>query len=88
MFNVLLKKSADREYRRLPADIRLRVAKALELLAVDPFSELLDVKKLRTKGNYYRIRIGNYRIVYTVQGKDLVVLIVRIGHRGDVYQHF
>lgn len=88
MFTVRFKKSAQREYARLPAEIKGRVEKALAMLALDPFSELLAVRKLRTKGNCYRIRVGSCRVIYTVQGKELVVLVVRIGHRGDVYRHF
>jgi mRNA interferase RelE/StbE len=44
------------------------------------------VKKLSPEENLYRIRVGDDRIIYQIRDKDLIVLVVKIGHRRDVYR--
>ena len=85
---VLFQKSAYREYKALPKDVRIRVDLALEILSIDPLSEVLRFKKIRGKENHYRIRVGDYRIIYSPQTATLIVRVIRIGHRKDVYHHF
>jgi mRNA interferase RelE/StbE len=58
---------------------------ALTFLSQNPFSEVLQVKKLRGEENLYRIRLGDYRLVYEVRRKEILVLVIKIGHRSDVY---
>jgi len=53
-------------------------------LAENPFPQ--GIRKLTGEEDLYRLRVGNYRIIYQVQGRRLVVLIVGIGHRADVYR--
>lgn len=79
-------KSARKEFERLPARIRDRIAEALRLLAQDPRSELLRVKKLRDPQDLFRIRVGDYRVVYELRHKALVIMVIKIGHRREVYR--
>jgi len=66
-YNVLLKKSVDKDLRRIdPAQIP-RIVEAIKELATDPFSS--GSRKLRGTENPYRVRIGDYRIVYQVDDK-------------------
>jgi len=53
-------------------------------LAVDP--RLPGVKNLQVELNLFRLRSGNYRIIYSIEDVRLVVLVIRIGHRRDVYR--
>ncbi len=87
-FRVLFQKSAFKEYRGLPKAMRERVDQVLEVLSINPVSEVLRFKKIRGKENHYRIRIGDYRIIYSPQNDVLIVRIIRIGHRRDVYRYF
>jgi mRNA interferase RelE/StbE len=87
-YKILFQKSAYQEYRSLPKAVRLRIDKALEILSIDPLSEVLRFKKIRGKENHYRIRVGDYRIIYSPQTATLIVRVIRIGHRRDVYRHF
>jgi mRNA interferase RelE/StbE len=87
-YRVLFQKSAFKEYEALPKQIQARVDQALEILSIHPFSEILRFKKIRGKENHYRIRVGDYRIIYSPQNGSLIVRVVRIGHRKDVYKHF
>ena len=87
-YKILFQKSAYKEYKSLPQSVRLRVDQALEMLSIDPLSEVLRFKKIRGKENHYRIQVGDYRIIYSPQTAALIVRVIRIGHRRDVYCHF
>ncbi len=76
--------SADKALRRLPATVQRRIVTAVESLADDP--RPAGCVKLAGDDNLWRIRVGAYRVVYEVHDQRLVVLIVRLGHRGDVYR--
>ena len=75
---------AERDFKALNKPIQSRLARRIDLLAVNPFPQ--GIRKLAGEEDLYRLRVGNYRIIYQVQGRRLVVLIVGIGHRADVYR--
>lgn len=79
--------SARKEFDLLPAKLRSKIVEALVLLSQNPYSELLKVKKLKGANELYRIRIGDYRVVYKIRNEILVVIVIKIGHRSDVYRH-
>jgi mRNA interferase RelE/StbE len=85
-YKVELVKSAQKEFDRLTAKLQVKTAEALNLLAQNPFSELLKVKKLKGADNLYRIRLGDYRVVYEIRNEQLIVLIIKIGHRREIYR--
>ena len=69
---------------RLPPDIRRRLVRRLEALEDNPRPR--GVEKLAGVVELYRVRVGTYRIVYAIRDRELVVIVVRIGHRRDVYR--
>ncbi len=85
-YRVELTRSAKRELDRLPSHVVERCLEALSFLSQNPFSEVLAVKKLRGAEPLYRVRLGDYRIVYEVRKKVLLVLVIKIGHRSDIYR--
>ncbi len=86
-YRVELVKSAKKEFDDLPSKVQNKVIEALKFLAENPFSELLRIKKLKGAHSLYRIRVGDYRVVYEVRHGALVVLVIKIGHRRDVYRN-
>jgi len=82
-YEIEFRPSARKELRKLPHRDQVRLVRAVEKLAENPRPP--GVKKLRGEDDLYRIRAGDYRIVYQIQDDRLVVLVVRIGHRRDVY---
>ncbi len=76
--------SARRDMKRLVGPVRRRVADAIDALAETP--RPAGVKKLAGRGDLYRVRVGDYRIVYRIEDDRLVVLVIRVGHRRDVYR--
>ena len=82
-YKLLIKPSAVKELEALPAKDRRRLVSRLQRLSADPRppgSEKLSGHDL------YRIRQGNYRVLYSVEDLALVVLVIKVGHRRDVYR--
>lgn len=82
-YSVLLKRSAVKELEALPLKDRRRVATRIGALAEEPRPQ--GVEKISGQEKY-RIRQGNYRVLYTIDDPALLVTVVKIGHRGDVYR--
>ncbi len=76
--------TAGREILRLPKRIQLRVGEAIAGLADDPRPS--NCRKLTGQASYYRIRVSDYRVLYEVRDREVLVLVVRVGHRRDVYR--
>ncbi|MBI4236853.1 MAG: type II toxin-antitoxin system RelE/ParE family toxin [Deltaproteobacteria bacterium] len=85
-YKVEFVKSARKEFDRLPTKTQAKTIEALNLLSQNPYSELLKIKKLKGADALYRIRLGDYRIIYEVRNDRLVILVIKIGHRREVYR--
>jgi len=87
-YSIEFKRSAHKELKRLPRATQSKIVRALEHLRIDPFSDILPIRKMhgRPTEDRYRLRIGDYRVIYEVRKKKVVIYIVRIGHRKDVYR--
>lgn len=84
-YRVEWKPSAAKELKRLPRDVIPRVVDAVSGLATKPFPP--GSVKLKGAQLSYRIRIGDYRVIYTVKSQLLIIGIVRVRHRRDVYSN-
>ncbi len=82
-YSVRIKRSAEKEISALPLAVRRRVVDRIAVLADDPRPP--GCRKLSGR-DAYRIRQGAYRIVYTVDDGEVVVEVVRVAHRSDVYR--
>ena len=76
--------AANREYRKLPRGIQTSIRPAIDALADDPRPH--GVEKLAGMDDTWRIRVGDYRIIYRILDDRLVVLVIRVGHRREVYR--
>ena len=83
-FRIEWKKSTRKDLRKLPASVANRIVGAVENLAENPFPP--GVEKLSGSEHAYRIRRGDYRIVYEVVAESKLVEIQRVRHRKDVYR--
>lgn len=77
--------AAARQVKKLPHPARARILDAIEDLGEDPRPH--GVKKLSGEQTAWRIRVGDYRVIYDVLDAELVVAIVRAGHRREIYGH-
>ncbi len=83
-YAVLLSPRADRDRRGLSDTIRLRIRKTLLALETDP--RPTGAAKLSGERNRWRVRVGDYRILYEVDDASRQVLVLRIAHRRDAYR--
>ena len=84
-YEVVLSDPAKKQLAKLDADIRARIMTALHLLATNPYP---PASRTLTgdQGGRMRLRIGSYRIIYSVDMNILKVLVIRIAHRREVYR--
>ncbi|MEU1177520.1 type II toxin-antitoxin system RelE/ParE family toxin [Streptomyces sp. NPDC005820] len=78
--------AARRQLRALDQTTALRILHALSRLGDDPHRADADVKKLSGHDDLYRLRVGACRIAYVVDDGKLVVLVVEVGHRREIYR--
>ena len=83
MHSISISDEAAKQIRRLDKPIRERIRKRIRELAKTP--RPAGAQRLRKRPDW-RIRVGDYRIVYRIEDQELVVLVVKVGHRKDVYQ--
>lgn len=76
--------AADRDFRALAEDVRRRLRPRIDALAENPRPH--GVETLEGEKSLHRIRVGDYRIIYQIRDDVLMVLVVRLGHRRDVYR--
>lgn len=84
-YSVCWKPTAEKELRALPKATIQAVIAAVERLAINPYPA--NTKKLKgTSKACFRVRTGNYRIIYEVQDQELIIYIIEVGHRKDIYR--
>ena len=86
MYELEITRRAQRDFRRLPREQQQRIWKAIQALAVHP--RPLGCKRLAGEDALYRIRVGSYRVLYTVEdAPDSVVVVYYMGPRRSVYRN-
>lgn len=83
MYQIIIKKKARKFIDRLPANERRRVVSAIEQL---PNGE--DIKRMKGHSDLLRLRVGDYRIIYTVDNGELIVYVIDAGNRGQIYNSY
>ena len=83
-YAVEITRTAERQLSKLPADDQQRVARTVATVAIDPRPR--GARKLAGYDDVFRVRTGSYRIIYSVEDTRLIVLVLKIGHRKDVYR--
>jgi mRNA interferase RelE/StbE len=83
-YRVGLRASAEKQLAALDKPVRERVAAAIDALAETPRPS--GAIAMQGAAGLLRIRVGSYRVVYTVSGRELIVLVIDIGHRREIYR--
>ena len=84
MYRVEFTSAAARKVRKLDRPVRARLLDAIESLTTSPRPD--RVKKLTSTENAWRIRVGDYRIIYSIEDDILVMTVVRVAHRREIYR--
>lgn len=83
-YEVKFSKGAKKQFRKLPLDIQERIQTKINDLAIEPRPN--GVKKLQVDDNSYRVRVGDYRVIYELNDDVLIVTVIKIGHRSEIYK--
>lgn len=85
-YKVKFSSEAEKAIKKLDQPTAKRIITALDQLSEDPHYGP-NIKKMKGKEDkIYRLRVGNYRIIYEIVDNELIVFVVRIGPRGDIYK--
>ena len=82
-YRVILPRSVQKKLDRLPDDVVKRILARLSQLEANP--RPADVKKLRGR-DAWRIRVGDYRMIYEIRDRELQILVITVGHRREIYR--
>lgn len=83
-YTIITPKAVQKQLDALPDDVYNRIAEKIEQLAEDPRPD--GAVKMKGSDNEYRIRIGDYRVRYEIDDKELIILLLQCKHRKDVYR--
>lgn len=83
-YRIEFAKPAMKQFKALPPQTQQRLKPKIDALSCEP--RPVGMVKLSGKEDLYRIRVGNYRIIYAIEDKQLLVLVLTIGHRQEVYR--
>ena len=86
MYSIAWSKSAAKEIRKVPIAHRTVIVRKIAMLANDP--RPVGCAKLSGHDRLYRFRQGNYRVIYDVEDERLIVIVVEVRHRKDVYRGY
>ncbi len=84
LYRIEIKQTARKVLSNIPLAYANRIRCAIDDLATNPFPQ--GHRKLVGSESKYRIRIGDYRVIYQVENQELVIFVIRIGHRKEIYR--
>jgi len=84
-YRIEIKRSAAKALKKIPKANRKRIVEKIDSLAESPPNP--DTTKMKGNNPFHKVRIGDYRIVYEIQEDVLVMLVIKIGHRKDIYRN-
>ncbi len=85
-YSIEISRTAEKQLKKVRRDDQRRIIEAILSLADDPHP--MGSRKLMGYDDVFRIRVGQYRVLYSVSGKKLIVIVLKIGNRKDVYRAF
>lgn len=83
MYQIIIKKKAKKFIDKLPLNERQRIVSAIEQL---PNGEY--IKKLKGHDNLLRLRVGSYRIIYSIDNGKYIIYVIDVGNRGEIYNRY
>ena len=84
-YQIQVTRAASRDLRKLQRDVLGRIDRQIQALIDDPRPH--GSRKLRNEDELYRVRVGDYRIIYQIRDQELIIVVVRVRHRRDVYDN-
>ena len=82
MYNIEFDKKAVDFFKKLDKSLQNRIGKKIELLKNNP---LLGIPLVGNLSGFYKLRVGDYRVIYKIKNEQLIILILDVGHRKNIY---
>lgn len=83
MYQIFIKKRAKKFIDKLPKNEKIRIISAIEQL---PHSN--NIKSMKGHKDLFRLRVGEYRIIYTINNLELIICVIDAGNRGEIYKNY
>ena len=85
MYKITYNTQAAKALIKMPRNTAQLIREKMEQVAVDPFASILNAKKLQGRPGY-RLRIGDWRVIYEINKDQVVIIVMKIAPRGEVYK--
>ena len=85
MYEIEFTRSSVKDLRSIASKDSAKVMEKIKTLSLNPYNNSLDIKKLKGLKKAYRFRVGDIRIIYEINDNKLVITIIKVAARGDVY---
>jgi len=85
VYTIAYSKEAAKSLQRMPRNIAQLIREKLELIAVDPYADHPNAKKLQGREGF-RLRVGDWRVIYKKQNEQLIIVVLKIASRGEIYK--
>ena len=83
-YQVFISRTAEKQLKKLSANLQRKIAAVILSFEIEP--RPFGSKKLSGRDDTYRVRVGNYRIIYDIVERKVIVTVLKIGHRKDIYR--
>lgn len=81
MYSVEFSETADKQLSKLPREIQARIVSSLERIRIRPQAHVLRL----VGSSYFRLRVGDYRVILDIKEDKLIVFVIEVGHRKNIY---
>ena len=85
VYTIAYTKEAAKSLQRMPRNIAQLIREKLEMIAVDPYADHPNAKKLQGREGYL-LRVGDCRVIYKIQNEQLIIVVLKIASRGEIYK--
>lgn len=82
MYQIVIEKRAEKFIRKQPKPAQVRLLTAINLLPQG------DIKPIKGTNDIYRLRVGDYRVLYTIDNRRLIICVIDVGNRGEIYNRY
>ena len=83
-YKIEVSRTAEKQLKKLSKPNQIRIVKRIQQLSIDPFPE--GSRKLAGFDDIYRVRVGDYRVLYSVDNGKVLIIVLKLGHRKDIYR--
>jgi len=85
VYKITYTTQAAKSLLKMPRDVAKRIQEKIEQVAEDPFASIPNAKKLQGRPGY-RLRVGDWRVIYEINAEEIVIIVLKIAPRGEVYR--